>query len=288
MNIKPLASIIADSMNTETGNRLTTFQVRTPTVLWAEILTHRAFSRSAASARAMPSVTYRNYLADDPFIPWHWGKNCKGMQSHEPLPEEEITKAKVVMQRHLQQSLEAHKELEALGIHKQICNRVLAVYAWTDAVITATEWNNFYRLRDHPAAEPHIRDIAAWMNELYQSNTPAELISGEWHLPYTTEEERKDLEKAKVHSAARCARASYLRLGEPSTYEQDLKTSNMLLPKGEPPHASPFEHQALALLQPMEFGNFTGWMQARKFIPFESGRNNPQPTQPPQPSTKER
>lgn len=34
-----------------------------------------------------------------------------------------------------------------LGLHKQIANRLLEPFMWAEVVVTATEWDNFFKLR---------------------------------------------------------------------------------------------------------------------------------------------
>ena len=44
--------ILADSLSPQ-GNRLTTFKITYPRIVHAELMTHRVFSRNAASSRAI-------------------------------------------------------------------------------------------------------------------------------------------------------------------------------------------------------------------------------------------
>jgi hypothetical protein len=50
-----------------------------------------------------------------------------------------------------------------LGLHKQVANRVLEPYQWMSTIVTATEFDNRFTLRDHPDAQPEIRDLARTM-----------------------------------------------------------------------------------------------------------------------------
>lgn len=83
------AKIIADSKN-EFGNRITTFVLTYPRFIHAEIMTHRMFSRNAASSRAVPFEKLCESVMNDPFIPIAWQKDHSGMQGTEYFTEGQI------------------------------------------------------------------------------------------------------------------------------------------------------------------------------------------------------
>ncbi len=56
-------------------------------------MTHRQFSRNAASSRAIPVEKMIKMILDEPAEPIHWGKNQKGMQAKEELSEQDRVKA---------------------------------------------------------------------------------------------------------------------------------------------------------------------------------------------------
>lgn len=76
--------IIADSIS-ESGKRITTFQLKYPRWIHAELLTHRVFSRNASSSRAIPVAKMIEQVCDNPAMPIHWGKNQSGMQAKNEL-----------------------------------------------------------------------------------------------------------------------------------------------------------------------------------------------------------
>lgn len=82
------ADIIADSKN-EHGQRITTFILTYPRIIHAELLTHRLFSRNAASSRAIPASKMIKDIEKDPFIPVAWQKAHSGMQGTEYFTEED-------------------------------------------------------------------------------------------------------------------------------------------------------------------------------------------------------
>lgn len=126
-----------------------------------------------------------------------------------------------------------------LNVHKQLAGRGLEAYMWHTVVITATEFDNFYALRDHPEAQGEIATIARMMHEAHKASTPKVLDYGEWHLPYVEEGEFDDIEEAIMASGARCAATSYNRQRNKNP-EREFERYNDLVAQG---HMSPFEHQ---------------------------------------------
>src|SRR4051812_11787989 len=80
------AEIIADSLN-PSGSRLTTFILEYPRFVHAELMTHRMFSKNAASSRAIPIEKMIQQVIDNPAMPVWWGKNQSGMQAKEELDD---------------------------------------------------------------------------------------------------------------------------------------------------------------------------------------------------------
>lgn len=255
-----------------------TIRMRYPRPIHGEIMTHRVFGRNARSSRAVPVKTMLNEVRTTPYIPWHWGKNQKGMQAGEPLSEDEIN---VCKQRWLTAALNAATDAEWLmdyGVHKQNPNRLLEPFSWIDTLITSTNWTNFLWLRQHHAAEPHLQDLANLVAEAMQHCSHQYLEEGEWHMPYITEEEKRSYHSDVLLklSAARCARISYKPFNGDSTMEAELNRYNLLV-TDERVHASPLEHQAQRDERSIEeqmdrplHGNLDfGWLQYRKIIPNE-------------------
>ena len=270
MTIK--AQVICDSISPE-GIRLTTLQLRYPRFIHAEFMTHRQFSRNASSSRAIPVKKLVEDVVNDPVYPLHWGANQKGMQAAEecdapvdishPMSREmawDVARGHAIMYA---------KAFDNAGYHKQIVNRLLEPFSHINVVCTATEWTNFFALRDHSAAQPEIRRLAKEMRDRMEWSLPQKLDYGEWHLPYVTDEERGNAQVAIKCSVARCARVSYLTYEQkkPNT-EEDLKLYERLL-GAQPIHASPSEHQATPGNGGLLNGNFNGWHQFRKMIPGE-------------------
>lgn len=310
----PKVRIIADSISIH-GHRLTTFEVEYWRSIHAELMTHRAFSRNAGSSRAMPALTIIENCKASPWGPVSWGKNQPGMQAGEH------NEALVQIPHHLTMSFglfaKAIYDNEAyLGMavanraihvdaptawhfsawlagemsgafndakfHKQIVNRITEPYSPIKVLITATDFANFFALRDHPDAQPEIQQLAKLMKLEYERSEPMPRTVGEWHMPYIGDgdyrmaynylnaqdrryftytdgsgRERTDYRSgfpkpSEVNrlllkiSVARCARVSYKAFDGTVDIEKDLKLFKQLV-ESQPVHASPTEHQAMVL-----------------------------------------
>lgn len=269
------AEIIADSYSNESDARLTTFVISYPRFVHAEVMTHRMLSKNSSSSRAIPNSKLIDLIKTDPVMPVWWGKNQRGMKASEQI--DDVTEAELVWLAARDFMLGYAGELAALGVHKQIVNRLIEPWMFITVVITGTDWENFFHLRtpknhilpqnnfdpDFPA-QPEIQKIANMMWRLYSQMEPEVLITGEWHLPFVTLQERQALpvETCKRLSVARCARVSYLTHDGELNMERDLKLADDLSSMN---HWSPFEHQAQAMKYANRVGNLIGWKQYRKF-----------------------
>ncbi len=282
------AEIIADSQSAyaapSEGGRLTTFKLRYPRFIHAELMTHRVFSRNASSSRAIPVKRLIEDIRRDPAMPIHWGRNQPGMQAREehdaPVElhamEERGDFDGLILYHEVAQSYTAVETwLEAMefailhaeafdkaGYHKQIVNRLLEPFSHINVVLTASMLDNFFHLRRHPDAQPEIKVLADAMWEAMQASRPDELFVDDWHLPFVTQgdtvemvdggngnvlEIERDLMHLQRISVARCARVSYeTHDGRVPTADEDLKLYDRLVGSA-PLHASPAEHQATPL-----------------------------------------
>jgi hypothetical protein len=313
------ASVILASKGPGSALPVYTMHLRYPRIIHAELMTHRVFSRNARSSRAVPVKTMLAEVRDRPFVPWHWTRNQSGMQgvgmwdksivlkgaagqfvdSDQPMSRE----AAWLWGRDMACDLaESFSDAE---YHKQIANRLIEPYTWIDVLVTSTDWKNFLHLRDHPAAEGHIRDLACLVNDAMAVAPINTLRPGEMHLPYIVQKDRDWAAKAaKAHcttpktllamvSAARCARISYKPFDGDPTYERELDRFKMLA-GSDVVHASPMEHQCEAdtlsfyevkrasengmspfksgadFDHPELHGNLRGYIQFRKTIPNEA------------------
>lgn len=274
------AHIVEDSIHN--GKRLVTFQLIYPRYIHAELMTHRVFSRNASSSRAIPAQKLIENSLKNAVYPIRWGKNQAGMQaSMEDLSDDEAIAAKEIWDEMMTACANGVRALSELGLHKQWANRPLEWFGTIAVVVTATEWDNWFELRDHPDAQPEIQHLAKLMRAEMDNSQPKPLSIGHWHLPYITSQEWREYDQGghnigelQKMSVARCARVSYLTHdGQLPDKSKDLALYDRLV-GSVPLHASPTEHQAMPLISGMEErqGNFQGWMQLRKFIEKDFGK----------------
>lgn len=278
------AQSVLASRHPVSGDVLHTLLLRYPRWIHAEVMTHRMFSRNAASSRAIPAMKLIEDIIADPALPIVWTKNQKGMQGYEELSHMEQRTARFCWARAMNASIAEARYLMGIGAHKQVINRLLEPYAHITVVVSATNWSNFLALRDHPAAEPHIQMLAREVRKALETANIQTLQTGEWHLPFVSEEELQGMTEtdARKLSVARCASTSYKTV---DGFDMTLERARQIyddLTASTPPHASPFEHVAQAdwmvmkrLLgrpewqKPQLHGNFTGFIQLRKTLPGE-------------------
>lgn len=307
------AKIIADSVN-ELGDRITTFVLVFPRIVLAEFNTHRMISKNSASSRAIPFEKMLKMVNENPFIPIAWMKEHKGMQGKDFFENNDVVSSEDDLKQlwliARDKAVQSANQLSSYGLTKQVCNRILEPFMWHTVIATGTEWENFFALRAHDAAEIHIQKLAYEMLEAYNTSTPNILNPGQWHIPFGDQfdndrinklmpdiqpaslnwyMEMMEMIKVKV-ATARCARVSYLNFEGKDDYEADVKLHDSLLTMG---HFSPFEHCAKAMNKEEIFrsersewidgsysksqgwsGNLKGFIQYRKFINGENRNDN--------------
>jgi len=260
------AKIIADSINPD-DNRVTTFLLVYPRYIHSEIMTHRAFSRNAASSRAIPISKIIDQVYMDRAMPISWGKNQKGMQASLSYTErEQIRECEEAWIHAANSAIESAKLLQNIGLHKQIVNRVLEPFTWMTTLVTATEWENFYSLRLHKDAQPEFQRLAYVMLKTYLSSQPEYKKWGEWHIPFCDND--IDLETSLKIATARAARTSYVSFDKDHSIKDDIELHDKLMESG---HWSPFEHACQADKYDSS-GNLYGWKQYRHFFKDENRR----------------
>lgn len=291
------AKIIADSMSPQ-GVRITTMELEYPRFIHSELMTHRVFSRNAASSRAIPIQKMIEQVVTNPEKPVHWGKNQSGMQAKEELDEDAQTEANIWWGFAAGHAAACAEMLDAQGLHKQVVNRILEPFQRMKTVVTSTEWENFFELRNHTDAQPEIQVLAREMSAAMEASSPQQIKVGQWHLPYVDFCEELGytiphdgdyenggydltLEQAQKVSASCCAQVSYRVL------DNSIEKAEMIFDKlitSEPRHASPFEHLATPI-KPIETkwysqqgvthqdrrgglwsGNLRGWVQFRQIL----------------------
>ena len=291
------ARIIADSINAR-GTRITTFELEYPRIIHSELLTHRVFSRNAASSRAIPVNTMLDLIEANPAMPSHWGKNQPGMQAQEELGELEKESVKQLWLSACKSAVSHARVMNDIKAHKQVINRITEPYQHMKVVLTGTDFANWFWLRDHTDADPTIAELANKMLVSYHQSKIDYLQAGQWHLPYVqcsyNEEDRLQrcwtddvaeitLEQALMISSSSAAQVSYRKT------DGSLEKAQMVydrLVNSTPVHASPFEHCAMCFDEAVDFygdwidgithvnrdgvcfsGNLRDWIQYRQLLP---------------------
>lgn len=263
--------ILADSIGPH-GIRLTTFEVTFPRFILAEVNTHRQLSRNSASSRAIPTEKQIAKVKSDPFVP-EFNQRVTGMGVGEPL---EGSAQRRAMWKWLEARDSAVKAAEGLlHVDKSRANRLLEPFMWHTAIISATEWDNFYGLRCHPDAQPEFQRIARMMQEAMWLSEPESVDYGTWHLPKVdpgselaeARETQSESLWAEV-SAGRCARVSYdTQNRDEHPWDDSQKRWRRLSGSG---HWSPGEHPAQCVeVDTPDLGNYRGWKQLRKNYRYE-------------------
>ena len=298
MNI--FARVLKDSVS-HNNKRLITMEIEYPRFILAELNTHRMLSKNSASSRAIPTKAMREHVMQDPALPVHWGQNQPGMQAHEEVADK--ARALTLWHAAKESACYYNEQFEAMGVHKQIANRVTEPWMTMKTVISGTEWANFFYLRNHKDAQPEIAALAKCMFHAQEESTPELLYPGEWHVPYidtirhaatgTLEyyvgDHIVDQELAIKVSASCCAQVSYRKTDD--SIGKALRIYDQLI-NSKPAHASPVEHQATPIddkyyEDPATYmwpngvshqdkygylwsGNFCDWIQYRKTIQGEA------------------
>jgi thymidylate synthase ThyX len=221
-------------------------------------------------------------VLENPAIPIYFGKNRPGMSAAEEV--DDLPTALRIWDEAMRLALKKHEELEALGVHKEITNRLLLPFQHVTHLVTATAWDNWFDLRLNGAAiehaQPDIVALARKIDVAMRQSTPQKLEYGEWHLPFVTPEDLEydfacsagfahaahQVPEVTLLSAARAARTSFLP-ETPKAISTELTFSRKL---SVDKHWSPFEHVATPFderfFHPSTQRNFSGWTQLRALI----------------------
>ena len=258
--------VICDSIS-ESGKRITTFELEYNRYIHAELLTHRMLSKNCSSSRAIPIEKMLGYIENNMAVPVYLGRNKSGMKAVEEIEHKD--EAISVWKDSFYQVEDSVNKLLDLKVHKQIANRLTEPYQMMKVVVTATEWDNFFNLRIDKDAQPELVMLADKMFNAMQDSTPKTLKAGQWHLPYVDSIEYTEgdggygehknnqwyhiegngiaLEDAIKISVASCAAVSYRT--ENMTLAKADKIFDMLI-NAENLHSSPFEHIAMPMRLP--------------------------------------
>ena len=256
------AKILAYSRDYK-GRYIVSWELEYPRFIHGEFMTHRLFSRNAASSRAIPVQSMIDAIRANPAKPIHWGQNQPGMQASVELEGDSRRLVQDCWEAAMWAATRHAEFMISEGAHKQIANRILEPFQTMKTVMTATCLDNFFWLRNHEDAQPEIKELARLMWEALKAATAFELKPGEWHLPYvhTVRDPSSGkvryfdkpiglmteytLEEALAVSSSCCAQVSYRKLDD--TLEKAHIVFQRLV-DSKPVHASPFEHQATPMV----------------------------------------
>lgn len=291
------AKVIQHSISAYTGTEIITYELEYPRYIHSEFMTHRLFSRNAASSRAIPTKSMIEQIIKHNVEFVHYGRNQPGMQADQELSEEEKQIVLGYWKCARNSAIDMAHYMAALGAHKQIVNRCLEPWMLMKVVMTTTSLENWDELRAHKDAQPEIQTLAKTMQAAKSQSEPLELLNGEWHVPYVEREfvdgelvygNGLTLEEAKMISASCCAQVSYRKNDD--SLEKAKSIYDRLI-NSRPAHSSPVEHQATPIFyskyptnypkQPTDWdrgvthmdrdyqlhsGNFKDWIQLRQTL----------------------
>lgn len=295
------AKIIADSKNIF-GDRLTSVIGEFPRIVLAEFNTHKMISKNSASSRAIPHEKMMKRLKNDPFYPIRWMINHKGMQGKHFFSYEESIVLRNIWNDHRWVAMEAAEKLNHCSLTKQVTNRLLEPFMWHKVLASATEWQNFFALRNHDEAEIHIAEFARIFMLAYNDSNPTILKPGDWHLPFGDNIDEEQMQSAVGYAmdgseeseetflqnckdwkikivGARCARTSYNNFDGDSDYIKDFERHDSLIEQG---HWSPLEHPAQSMDEEEYFAHGKSIVVPKEYIDlneadFKCGKSIVQP-----------
>lgn len=248
------AAVVAHSVSVISGKEIVTFLIDFPRFILPEFNTHRVISKSGASSRAIPVSRQIQNLDACHVLPIHFGQNKAGMTADTEIANK--ADAQALWEDAYEEARTAAINLNALGVHKQVTNRVLEPFSYMRMVVTATEWDNFFWLRLHEDADPHINELARVMLFALQESVPTALQHGDYHVPFfgngywTPEIEARygvTAQQAIEHSMSCCAQTSYRKLDMSSEKTEDIVAK---LFGGSRVHGSPSEPIATPMAVP--------------------------------------
>lgn len=263
------ATCLARTVSPEGGIEIVTWELKYPRYIHAELMTHRMFSRNASSSRATPLSVTLDEVRNNPAGFSKVGRNQPGMVAGNELPE---IGREAFLAEWRQLGTEVAKSVESMseryGVHKQLLNRALEPWLYMHTIVTATEVDNFFKLRLAKDAQPEMQDLAQAML-LSMFNKPK--AEDAWHFPYRDLIKVAETDEKITRNVAACARVCVMKHGggEP-TLEQDKSLYEKLLAGG---HLTPFEHVAVAGLPGRMYANFNGWCSVRWNIENERKLN---------------
>lgn len=266
---------VLSSIDIKSKKMINSLELRYPRMIHSEFMTHRKLSRNARSSRAVP---VKKLSLESIYVPYFM-KNKSGMQATEHFNNEELSEIQNEWIKFAKETQKFAQWLADKGVHKQHANRPLEWFGYIDVLVTSTEWDNFFKLRLHPDAQPEIKSLAEKMDyeikRIINNSEYQELHPGEWHIPYISGDEKYSLKTDKLLnlSVARCARVSFSPFDGNASYDKEYSRAE-LLRLADPMHASPFEHQSYIGVLNKDYGPFEYDNQHNTYNLFRYLRSN--------------
>lgn len=247
---------------------LHSWEVNFPTVLLAQLNTHRALSRNTSSFRAIPTATLVEQIEKTPFIP-RFHERGIGMNVGKPL---EGWSLRCAVSNYIAAMRKACNIAQTLALYtdKGACNRVLTPFTFSKVIVSGcgSGLANFFRLRasEDAGAQDDFQIVASEMRKKAAAKDFRTVTVNAIHAPAWLSEGTDCPEKI-IRTIARIARVSYNNHFIETTREKDLEFVQRLY---QMRHMSPFEHIALAT-RTENLGKFSAnfehyWIQLRAVL----------------------
>lgn len=236
---------LADSITVK-GARITTFELTYNRFFHADVLTHRTFSRTASNTFAQNPSALRKELASGKHQPYLFGR------SHPVEITNEISKEFYRLWMEMSMVLSSYSEkLQELGVSRYLVNKPLETFSTVKVVLTSTEWQNFFHLRDTKGL-PEMEELVHDLRTEYKTTAPDHLAVGEWHLPYIRPEDKAFVEAEFAESdrnfilamlsSVRCSNwSTFVESLDHKTIREEIEIGQDLYRAG---HLNTFEHVA--------------------------------------------
>ncbi len=235
-----------------------------PITILNQLLTHRAFSRSTSSARAVPTEKAIDQTLNNPYVPI-FTKKGKGMSGDIITDEGTLHALKVMHEQYMISAAAAASAMDDMDVHKQNAGRYLTPFQNCRVLITATDWDNFDWLRNDKDAQPEIQELAKAIKAARDGADVMELNYEEYHVPFIKRHRavngeleyfaecddgftQVSTEEAINISMSASAQTSYRKL------DHSIEKAALIIPKlfgGKKVHASPSEHVATPMMPDM-------------------------------------
>ncbi len=221
-----------------------TISAEYPSFIHPQVLMYRQLTRSIASSRAYTAKRYREELVYAEGVHPHFTSSGRGMLGGEMLTDEQRAEAGAAWDAARRAALEHAARLEALNVHQEVVNRILAPFARVRSVmtgyVTAFDAISTERTTAGGAQAETVRlaeRIRYAVDALEESPPDFDDLGQAWHIPAPLRPRGATFEDLYVLSVSAGARASYGRT------PGDLETERAFVRRlYRDRHLNPFEH----------------------------------------------